>query len=134
MNPEDIRIRDQGQTGVDAGIAAAMAMEMAMAHQTKPDPFLYASLSLMSTKGESEIPSEPGPIQSEFVAWMNRTAMELDTALNSKLSQERRNGFALFVFPFHGPEGQRVNYISNADRTDMIKAVREWLERAEASS
>jgi hypothetical protein len=49
MNPEDIRIRDQGQTGADVGIAAAMVLEMAMAHQSKPDPFLYASLSLMST-------------------------------------------------------------------------------------
>lgn len=40
-------------------------------------------------------------------------------------------GFCLFVFSFG--EGGWMTYVSNADRTDLVDAVREWLEWAEAS-
>lgn len=36
-------------------------------------------------------------------------------------------GFAVFVFPFH--EGGISNYISNAERKDMITMLEETLER-----
>ena len=38
-------------------------------------------------------------------------------------------GFALFVFPFKEPGIS--NYISNADRNDMIKALKEKVKRFE---
>ncbi len=38
-------------------------------------------------------------------------------------------GFALLVFPFHSPGIS--NYISNAQRDDMIKALRETADRLE---
>ncbi len=38
-------------------------------------------------------------------------------------------GFALIVFPFYN--GGISNYISNAERSDMIKALRETADRIE---
>lgn len=40
-------------------------------------------------------------------------------------------GFCLFVFSFG--DGGWMTHVSNADRADLVKAMREWLERAEAS-
>jgi hypothetical protein len=41
-------------------------------------------------------------------------------------------GFALFVFDF-GEKGN-LAYVSTAARADMLKAIREWLEKAEADA
>jgi len=57
-------------------------------------------------------------------------AKDLDATLNGE-ERPRRIGFALFVFEFGKTEGGRVNYVSNADRAEMLTAVREWLARAE---
>lgn len=57
-------------------------------------------------------------------------AKGLDDILNGK-GRPRRYGFALFTFEFGKTEGGRVNYVSNADREEMLVAVREWLARAE---
>lgn len=57
-------------------------------------------------------------------------ARTIDGILNGE-QRPRRLGFALFVFEFGKVEGGRVNYVSNADRPDMLVAVREWLARAE---
>lgn len=38
-------------------------------------------------------------------------------------------GFALLVFAFEGPE---ASYVSNANRSDMIRALRECADRLEA--
>lgn len=57
-------------------------------------------------------------------------ARTIDGILNGE-KRPRRLGFALFVFEFGKVEGRRVNYVSNADRPDMLVAVREWLARAE---
>lgn len=58
-------------------------------------------------------------------------AAELDHIFNGD-QRPKHIGFALFVFPF-GPQLQegKVDYVSNADRADMLVAVREWLARAE---
>ena len=53
-----------------------------------------------------------------------------DDFLNGK-QRPRRIGFAIFVFEFNKTDGGRVNYVSNADRDEMLVAVREWLARAE---
>lgn len=76
------------------------------------------------------------PIDPKFHAMMNATATGLDEIFNGPAPpppQVRRKtvGFALFVFEFGKVEGGRVNYISNAERADMIVAVKEWLARAE---
>jgi hypothetical protein len=39
-------------------------------------------------------------------------------------------GFALFIFPFDGESG-RMNYISNAEREDMLVALKEFIANNE---
>lgn len=70
------------------------------------------------------------PIQTAYRAQMNAIAEGLDDVLNGT-ARPKKIGFALFMFEFDKIEGNRVNYISNAGRADMLTAVREWLARAE---
>jgi hypothetical protein len=42
-----------------------------------------------------------------------------------------RVGVAFFLFQFDGDGPSNTCYGSNADRQDMIKAVKEWLDRQE---
>lgn len=70
------------------------------------------------------------PIQAAYRARMNALAEVLDETFNGK-TRPRRVGFALLVFEFGKTKGGRVNYISNADRSEMITAMREYLARAE---
>lgn len=68
------------------------------------------------------------PIQKEYVESMNALAHGIAAILGPDA------GFALLVFPFgEKPEG-RVNYISNADRKDMLVAMREFIARAEGQA
>lgn len=60
-----------------------------------------------------------------------KIARTLDVTLNGPSAKPKRIGFALFVFEFGKVSGGRVNYVSNADRADMLTAVKEWLARAE---
>ena len=61
---------------------------------------------------------------------MKGLARSIDTALPPD------HGFALFVFEFSG-EGDAVgpmSYISNAQRDDMVKSIREFLRVMERDS
>jgi hypothetical protein len=76
------------------------------------------------------------PIAAEQRGLMNHIARTLDVAFNGDpptppKTYERKVGFVLFSFNFGQIDNGRVNYISNADRADMIVAVKEWLARAE---
>ena len=51
----------------------------------------------------------------------------LDKAVNK--GQPRRYGFTLLLYSFEGPE---LTYISNSNRDDMIKTMKELLARWEA--
>jgi hypothetical protein len=64
--------------------------------------------------------------------FLQRTAKVLDQLLNGEQrGQDRHNGFVLLVFPFDGPKGARVNYVSNADRADVLVALKEVVARFE---
>ena len=70
------------------------------------------------------------PITADYRGRMQALATSIDRLFNQDM--ERRDiGFALLVFPFEGEHEGRMNYISNANRSDMITAIREWLEHAE---
>ncbi len=74
------------------------------------------------------------PIQARYREMLNGLAGGIDDVLNGKdrdPGEPKRVGFALFMFEFGNIEANRVNYISNADRSEMLTAVREWLARAE---
>jgi hypothetical protein len=61
---------------------------------------------------------------------MQTMAKTIDGFLNGK-ADPKRIGFAILVFPFDAPEGTRTNYVSNADRDDMITALKEVVARFE---
>jgi len=66
-------------------------------------------------------------------AEMKRALRKLAMMINEILSDEtsgRRLGFALQIFEFEGPA---FFWISNANRADMIKALREFIRREEGN-
>jgi hypothetical protein len=67
------------------------------------------------------------PVSPEFRDKMNDLARQLDRSFNQ--DGVRRVGFALLTFNF-GDES-RVNYISNADRADMLATMKAFVARAE---
>lgn len=76
------------------------------------------------------------PIAPEQRELMNRLARTLDEVFNGPApapprAYDRKVGFALITFNFGEFEGGRVNYISNAERDDMIASLRELLGRWE---
>lgn len=74
------------------------------------------------------------PIAPEYHALMNAIAQDLDATFNGPqlpgLPRERKVGFFLAVFPFgeNGEDG-RFNYISNADRLDVVTLLTEMRAR-----
>lgn len=72
------------------------------------------------------------PIQEEFKDRMRAIAEALDHVFNGdKKGTARTVGWALLVFPFDCPPGARTNYISNAERKEMIDSMKEFIARAE---
>lgn len=69
------------------------------------------------------------PIEERFFTQMQAIAGVLDEQLNPQLligDPIRTHGFVLLVFPFGSTKG-RCNYISNADRKDVITMLKEQL-------
>lgn len=76
----------------------------------------------MSTIGDK-------PIEPKFRETMNAVAAGLDDVFNGeKRGKDRDVGFVLLVFPFAGHNG-RCNYISNAERADIVVLLKEQLAR-----
>jgi hypothetical protein len=74
------------------------------------------------------------PIQPEIEDPMNALAKTIDIFLNGKHTppKERKWGFALLVYPFgEGPHRDRMNYIGNGERADVLVAVKELAARWE---
>lgn len=61
---------------------------------------------------------------------MRSLATGVDEILNGK-KNPRRNGFVLLVFPFGAEEGKRCNYVSNAERADIVVLLKEMVARFE---
>lgn len=67
------------------------------------------------------------PIEERFFTQMQALASVLDEQFNPGVARgERTTGFVLLVFPFGNTDG-RCNYISNADRKDVVTMLREQL-------
>lgn len=65
---------------------------------------------------------------------MQVLAVNIDGFLNGRDKGKitrRTIGFALLVFPFDGPHGARTNWVSNAQRADMVIALKEIVARFE---
>lgn len=72
-------------------------------------------------------------IEAKHREQMRELARQLDVYFNGD-DTPKQVGFALFVFPFGGPENARTNYISNAARANMIVAMKEVLARFEGQA
>ena len=75
------------------------------------------------------------PIEPAYVRMMNTIATVIDEAFNGEAKgKDRKTGFVLLVFPFdevaEGGQG-RCNYISNADRHDVVTMLKEQVKRFE---
>ena len=64
------------------------------------------------------------PIRPELQELMRDIAGILDGAISQHMSNQ---GFALLIFDLG--EGGTMNYISNAQRDDMVKAMQEFIEK-----
>jgi hypothetical protein len=80
------------------------------------------------------MPDSHGQIQSEIKEKMQCWGEVLDETFNGKdyKTKEPKWGFALLVFQLGEDDDDgthRMNYISNARRRDMIKAMKEFIAR-----
>jgi hypothetical protein len=71
------------------------------------------------------------PIEEAHRAQMNAVAQGLEEVFNgSAKGNDRKVGFVLLVFPLGDHDG-RCNYISNADRRDIVTLMKEQIKRFE---
>lgn len=69
-----------------------------------------------------------GPIEASFAELMHAFAITLDEVFNEDLNN-KKVGFVLMVFPFG--KGGRCNYVSNAQRSDVLKMLKEQVAHFE---
>lgn len=70
-----------------------------------------------------------GPVSSEYAEMMKSIASAIDHAFNSDAKgDDKTTGFILMVFPFND-HGGRCNYMSNAQREDVVVLLKEQLAR-----
>lgn len=72
------------------------------------------------------------PIESKYRELMQALGRGIDEILNGRDRSKKTSGFILMVFPFEGHEG-RCNYMSNADRKDVVVMLKEQIARFEGS-
>jgi hypothetical protein len=74
-----------------------------------------------------------GPIEPKHHAVMNALAKGIDNALNGKDTPkaDKKVGFFLGVFNFGDIDAARFNYISNANRDDIIVLLKEMRAKFE---
>jgi hypothetical protein len=76
-----------------------------------------------------------GPVQEEFMDTMRGLGRAIDVMFNGPPDEggdmERNTGFVLMVFPF-GDELGRCNYMSNAERGDVVRLLKEQIHYFEA--
>ena len=63
--------------------------------------------------------------------FLQKLAERLDHIFNPDKTVPKKFGFALLVFDFDGAQGGRMNWVSNANRTDMIVALKEMVAQLE---
>jgi hypothetical protein len=71
------------------------------------------------------------PIERQYREMMNSLAHYIDRFFNGPNPKPRKTGFVLMTFEFG--EHNRCNYISNANRDDIVVLLREQLRRFEGS-
>jgi hypothetical protein len=71
------------------------------------------------------------PIEPEYIEQMRAMGRSIDEVFNGKKrGKDRTVGFILMVFPLDNHAG-RANYISNAERKDVVTMMKEQIKRFE---
>ena len=123
-------------TAMDAGedITAADMKRMANIAD-ELDAFAEQQLAKLSAKRSPDPKPErlgDAPIDPAYREQMNALAGFLDEQFNGDAKGDaRETGFVLLVFPFTGAEGGRCNFITNADRRDVVTLMKEMIARFE---
>lgn len=82
----------------------------------------------MANKRKSAPQLDPthGPVEKQWYVLLNNTARWMSKRFPGM-------GFTILLFPFGDihPSDPRINYISNAEREDMITAMKEFIARSE---
>jgi hypothetical protein len=68
-------------------------------------------------------------IDPNLMRQMEATCREIGTLIARAVHEYhglKKQGFALFLFSFEGPE---MTYMSNASRADMLKAMKEFIDK-----
>lgn len=89
--------------------------------------------SLAKTKTMKMKP-EHQPIQHQYRKTMEEMGKMIDQSLNPHVTKKsmRHTGFALFVFPFGQPNGERrANYICSAQKKYVLAMLKEFIARVE---
>jgi hypothetical protein len=75
-----------------------------------------------------------GPVEERYAATMRAVAEAIDEAFNPPglpgLPRVKSTGWVLLTFPFN-TDRERINYMSNGDRADIVAALHELLARFE---
>jgi len=73
------------------------------------------------------------PVQPEFVEFINKIGRAINKFLNPN-PNEKKYGFSILMFKFGEPnQFDRMNYLSNANREDMIASMKEFIARNEGT-
>jgi len=81
-------------------------------------------------EAHKQAPLGDAPVDAEYHGKMEFLARQMDHLFNGDLRGEHRKvGFVLMVFPFG--EGGRANYVSNANRADIVATMKEQIARFE---
>jgi len=78
------------------------------------------------------MPESDEDIQKQFRNQMKALGQSIDNIFNgpSVNGGRKKTGFCLLVFGFEDPPATRkMNYVSNAMRPDMVKALEEFIAR-----
>jgi hypothetical protein len=73
-----------------------------------------------------------GPVEQQYIEKMRTVARGIDHHFNGMSMPGRKKtiGFVLMVFPFDRPDG-RCNYMSNAQRDEVLLLLKEQVKRFE---
>lgn len=75
--------------------------------------------------------STHGPVQEQYQEQMTALCHAIDEILNGK-EELKKVGFALLMFDFgETPTSNRINYMSNSGRKEMLCALKELVARWE---
>jgi hypothetical protein len=71
-----------------------------------------------------------GPVEERYKEILQDLGRRIDTGL--KMRTGKKMGFVLLLFDFGEPKQGRMNYLSNAERGSMLKALQELVAQMEA--